>query len=74
MDDFKETHARLTLPSEADLPPRVAGELSRRRHDDGSVSLVLARELDGEWPDLCRAPGATLEALGLEELFVEVAA
>jgi len=74
MDDLKETHARLTLPSEADLPPRVAGELSRRRHDDGSVSLVLARDSGGDWPDACQAEGARLEALGLEDLFLEVAA
>ena len=74
MDDLKETHARLTLPSEAGLPPRVAGELSRRRHDDGSVALVLTRASGGEWPEPCRAPGATLEGLSLEELFIEVAA
>jgi ABC-2 type transport system ATP-binding protein len=74
MDDLKETHARLTLSSDAGLPPRVAGELSRRRHEDGSVTLVLTRDDDGAWPELCRVPGATFEGLSLEELFIEVVA
>jgi len=72
MDDLKETHARLTLPAETGLPQHVTGELRRRRHGDGSVSLVLAREAGGPWPQLCEAQGARLEGLSLEELFVEM--
>lgn len=74
MDDLKETHGRLVLQAEAGLPSRVPGELSRRRHADGSVTLVLSRSDGEEWPAVCRMPGAAFEGLGLEELFVELAA
>jgi ABC-2 type transport system ATP-binding protein len=72
MDDLKETHARLTLASEADIPPHFAGELSRRRHRDGSVSLVIERRPGEQWPVMGASAGSTLESLSLEDLFVEV--
>ena len=72
MDDLKETHARLTLTSEADLPAHLAGELSRRRHRDGSVSLVIERRPGEPWPVVGTSAGAALESLSLEDLFVEV--
>lgn len=71
MDDFKETHTRLTLPTESGLPQLLPGELSRRRHADGSVSLVLVRQTDQPWPPAGLAPDAALESLSVEELFVE---
>ena len=72
MDDLKETHARLTLASEADIPAHFAGELSRRRHNDGSVSLVIERIPGEQWPVIGPSAGSTLERLSLEDLFVEV--
>ena len=71
MDDLKETYARFTLTSEADVPGRVDGELSRRRHRDGSVSLVI-QSYAGEWPVVGALGGARREPLSLEDLFVEV--
>ncbi|HXD84833.1 MAG TPA: ABC transporter ATP-binding protein [Rudaea sp.] len=71
-DDTKERYARLWLP--ADQAVHVpAGTLSRRRHDDGSVSCVVARDPAGHWPDAANRPGARVDALGLEDLFVEIA-
>lgn len=72
MDDLKETHAKFTLASEADLPAHFAGELSRRRHRDGSVSLVVERRPGEPWPVLGASAGATLENPSLEDLVVEV--
>lgn len=72
MDDLKETHARFTLASEADLPAHLTGELSRRRQSDGSVSLVIERQPGGQWPDIGALAQATHESLSLEDLFVEV--
>ena len=72
MDDLKETHARLTLAPEADIPAHFAGELSRRRHNDGSVSLVIERIPGEQWPVIGPSAGSTLERLSLEDLFVEV--
>ncbi|HXS21977.1 MAG TPA: ABC transporter ATP-binding protein [Steroidobacteraceae bacterium] len=75
LDDLSETHARLTMPSE---PTGVAarpipGEISRRRHSDGSVTLVIARAPGSDWPEAAAAPGVHLDALHLEDLFIEVA-
>jgi ABC-2 type transport system ATP-binding protein len=72
MDDLKETHARFTLASEGDLPAHCAGELSRRRHRDGSVSLVIERRPGEQWPVIGSVADATYESLSLEDLFVEV--
>jgi ABC-2 type transport system ATP-binding protein len=52
---------------------RIPGEVSRRRHHDGSFTLVLARERGMDWPEIVAAPGARLDALSLEDLFIEVA-
>ena len=71
-DDTKERYARLWLP--ADQAVHVpAHTLSRRRHGDGSVSCVIARDANGHWPDAARREGARVDALGLEDLFVEIA-
>lgn len=71
-DDTKERYARLWLPAEqAAYAPSAA--LSRRRHDDGSMSCVIARDAAGHWPDAAERPGARVDALGLEDLFVEIA-
>ena len=72
MDDLKETHAKLTLASEADLPAHFAGELSRRQHRDGSVSVVIERRPGEPWPVIGASTGATLESPSLEDLVVEV--
>jgi ABC-2 type transport system ATP-binding protein len=72
MDDLKETHARFTVASEAGLPAHLAGELSRRRHRDGSVSLVIERRPGEQWPVIGALSDATPESLSLEDLFVEV--
>jgi ABC-2 type transport system ATP-binding protein len=72
LDDLKETHARLMLASEAGVGPHFPGELSRRRHGDGSVSLVIERRPGEQWPVIGASAGSTLESLSLEELFVEL--
>ncbi|NII10651.1 ABC transporter ATP-binding protein [Oleiagrimonas sp. C23AA] len=71
VDDTKERYARLWLPAnQSAAAPETA--LSHRRHADGSLSLVVQREGDA-WPAAASLPGARVDALGLEDLFVEVA-
>ncbi len=66
IDDTKERYARLWLPASlAHSAP--ANALRRRRHDDGSLSLIVERD---SAPPI---PGARLDAMGLEDLFIEVA-
>lgn len=72
VDETKERYARLWLPARMSAAAPEAS-LSRRRHDDGSMSLVIERDGSGLWPDAASLPGARLDALGLEDLFVEVA-
>lgn len=75
LDDLAETHARLTVPagSLALSASQVPGEVSRRRQSDGSVTLVIARGRGADWPEIVAAPGTRLDALNLEDLFIEVA-
>jgi ABC-2 type transport system ATP-binding protein len=47
--------------------------LSRRRNQDGSLSLIVERDADGRWPEASTLSGARIDALGLEDLFVEIA-
>ncbi|WP_243040631.1 ABC transporter ATP-binding protein [Dyella sedimenti] len=72
VDESKERFARLWLPAamSAAAPGRTLG---RRRHADGSLSLVIERDASGQWPEAVNLPGARLDALGLEDLFVEIA-
>ena len=72
LDDLKERCARLWLPGNS-APAKVAGEISRRPQQAfGGWSLVVGQR-DGRWPVEAQQPGARLEALGLEDLFVEIA-
>jgi len=73
VDETKERYARLWLPA-AMAAHASAPSLSQRRHDDGSLSLVVARDANGQWPSAARLAGARLDTLGLEDLFVEIAA
>ncbi len=75
LDDLAETHARLSVPAgSAALPAsRIPGEVSRRPQPDGSITLVIARSRGADWPGIVTAPGARLDALNLEDLFIEVA-
>jgi ABC-2 type transport system ATP-binding protein len=74
VDDLKETHARLILPREraANLGKHLPGEISRHRRRDGGVSVVLARNHNGTWPDVAATGVGTLEPMNLEDLFIEV--
>jgi ABC-2 type transport system ATP-binding protein len=72
MDDTKERYGRLWLPERVHYAAPAAS-LSRRRHDDGSLSLVVERDAQGAWPEAASLPGARVDALGLEDLFVEIA-
>jgi ABC-2 type transport system ATP-binding protein len=74
MDDLKETHARLILPaaSSRQLQGFLPGEIARHRRNDGSISIVLSRDINSAWPDATQWQGARLDVLGLEDLFVEV--
>ena len=75
LDDLGETHARLRVPagSAAIFANRIPGEASRRFHGDGSITLVIARARGADWPEIVSAPGVRLDALNLEDLFIEVA-
>ncbi|MFT3904708.1 MAG: ABC transporter ATP-binding protein [Steroidobacteraceae bacterium] len=74
MDELKETHARLVLPASAatTLTGLLPGELRRRSLPDGGLSLLLTRSPGSDWPAATHLPGARLDVLGLEDLFVEV--
>ncbi|OOG48732.1 ABC transporter ATP-binding protein [Rhodanobacter sp. C01] len=72
VDETKEHYARLWLPARMSAAA-PAPALSRRRHDDGSLSLVVERDAHGQWPEAAKLPGARVDALGLEDLFVEIA-
>jgi ABC-2 type transport system ATP-binding protein len=72
VDETKERYARLWLPPRLTAAaPDMA--LSRRRHEDGSLSLVVERDSGDRWPEAASLPGARIDALGLEDLFVEIA-
>ena len=72
VDDTKERFMRLWLPPRLSAAaPEVA--LSHRQHSDGSISLVVERDSDGQWPQASHLQGARMDPLGLEDLFVEVA-
>lgn len=75
LDDLTETHARLSVPagSAAYSASRIPGEVSRRRQPDGSITLVIARGREADWPEIVAAPSVRLDALNLEDLFIEVA-
>jgi ABC-2 type transport system ATP-binding protein len=73
IDDLKERYARLILPAQLASQGPFAGEIHRRRLDDGKLSLVIERSSDRDWPAIAREPGARLDMLGLEDLFVEIA-
>jgi ABC-2 type transport system ATP-binding protein len=72
VDETKERYARLWLPANQSAAA-PAGALSKHRHDDGSLSVVVERGADGAWPEAAHLPGARVDALGLEDLFVEIA-
>lgn len=72
VDETKERYARLWLPANVAYAA-PAGMLSRRRHDDGSLSLIVERAAHGAWPEAANLTGARIDVLGLEDLFVELA-
>lgn len=72
VDETKERYARLWLPARL-AAAAPSDTLSRRRHEDGSLGLVVERDAAGRWPEAAQLGGARLDALGLEDLFVEIA-
>jgi ABC-2 type transport system ATP-binding protein len=72
VDDTKERYARLWLPAKMSAAA-PSQSLSRRRNQDGSLSLIVERDADDRWPEASTLPGARIDALGLEDLFVEIA-
>ncbi|HEY4341233.1 MAG TPA: ABC transporter ATP-binding protein [Steroidobacteraceae bacterium] len=74
MDDLKDTHARLSVSHEAvaGLSKALPGEIARRRRPDGGMSIVLTRKDLAPWPSAALASGGTLEAMNLEDLFIEI--
>lgn len=75
LDDLAETHARFTVPvgSIGLSANRIPGEVSRHQQSDGSLTLVIARDREAAWPEIANAPGVRVDALNLEDLFIEVA-
>lgn len=72
VDDTKERYARLWLPANVAYAA-PASLFGKRRHDDGSISVVIEREANGTWPQAATLSGARVDTLGLEDLFVEIA-
>ena len=74
LDDLKERVARITIPAAvaARLNGKLPGELARRVLTDGSLRLVVERAADRDWPAIAFEPGVLRDALGLEDLFIEV--
>ncbi len=72
VDETKERYARLWLPAgmAAAAPESPSG---KRRHEDGSLSVIVEQDAAGDWPKAVQLPGARLDVLGLEDLFVEIA-
>lgn len=73
-DELAEQHARLIVPS-AGVPLAASplpGELSRRERPDGSLAIVVRRTAGDAWPLVGRLPAVRVDALGLEDLFIEV--
>ena len=76
LDSLKERNLRLHVPEAvaAQLREDVPGEVSRRPHPYGGLSITVLRGEDAPWPDLVQVPGVRAEALPLEDLFIEVSA
>jgi ABC-2 type transport system ATP-binding protein len=74
MDDLKETHALLQVNSDrADqFPGQLPGELSRRRRNDGGLSIILVRDSAADWPAPAGQAGVQIESPGLEDLIIEL--
>lgn len=72
VDDTKERYGRLWLPA-AVSAAAPAPSLGQHRHDDGSLSIIIERDTQGRWPEAAHLAGARIDALGLEDLFVEIA-
>ncbi|WP_159918086.1 ABC transporter ATP-binding protein [Pantoea sp. 18069] len=72
-DDIKDELSRLLWPAQVPLPSQpLPGELARRPLADGASALVVrneGRRRTDAWP-----PGVRTQQLGLEDLFVELAA
>ena len=76
LDSLKERNLRLHVPEAvaAQLRDDVPGEVSRRPHPYGGLSITVLRGEGASWPDLVQVPGVRAEALPLEDLFIEVSA
>jgi len=76
LDSLKERNLRLHVPEPvaAQLREDVPGEVSRRPHPYGGLSITVLRVEGAPWPDLVQVPGVRAEALPLEDLFIEVSA
>ncbi|HVC17032.1 MAG TPA: ABC transporter ATP-binding protein, partial [Rhodanobacter sp.] len=66
VDATKERYGRLWIPGQISYAAPIQS-LSRRRHDDDSLSLVVERDAQGLWPEAASLPGARVDALGLED-------
>lgn len=72
VDATKERYARLWLPAKLAAAAPMS-PMGKRRHEDGSLSVIVERDASGAWPEAARLPGTRVDALGLEDLFVEIA-
>ncbi|MCD9029820.1 ABC transporter ATP-binding protein [Luteimonas sp. BDR2-5] len=76
LDSLKERNLRLHVPEAvaAQLREDVPGEVARRPHPYGGLSITVLRDEGAPWPDLARVHGVRGETLSLEDLFIEVSA
>jgi ABC-2 type transport system ATP-binding protein len=74
VDDLRETHGLLRLSAEAAIRvhDNLPGEISRRRRDDGGLTIALIREPGADWPIAATETGAPIEIPGLEDLIIEL--
>jgi ABC-2 type transport system ATP-binding protein len=75
LDELPERYARLVVPpaGAARLAASLPGELSRRPRADGSLAIVIAREVGGAAAPGALPEGTRLDVLSLEDLFIEIA-
>jgi ABC-2 type transport system ATP-binding protein len=74
LDGLRENCGRLYLPpaAAARTPGPLPGELARRAGQEGALIVLLTREHGATWPAVAGTEGARVEALSLEDLFMEL--
>jgi ABC-2 type transport system ATP-binding protein len=70
LDSLLEGARRIVAPPQALPPGRLEGELRRTR--EGALTAVVVQGAGGQIEQLATQPGVRVEALSLEDLFIEM--